>query len=343
MTHRIWEIENGTKPKPTETGELQNTWLADNARAMFLLAYTLEPEQLRPLLTCETACEMWKKLSTVHEQRSASNKLLLSTRLYDYRMASSDSIIQHIAKVQNMAAQLIDVGEPVTETTIKAKILGSLSAKYSNFQTAWDNVPQEIQTLGNLEERLLREEARLTASDEGPSAFAATKKNQVKKNGDKPTSREAKVRNSDSKREVRCCRCQGLGHYARNCKNKNKKKESERDASESRDCAFIVECAKDKKTIGKSEKVDIPIDVANSVLSANKRDCWLTDSGASRHITYRRDWLSNYRDLPDGGTVSLGDNKECRVAGEGTVEIEKFVYAANGRRLGSKMYYSFLT
>lgn len=167
-------------------GEAREAWSADNARAMILLSSTLEPEQLRSLLTCETACEMWRKLmwiklnSTVHKQKSASNKFLLSTKLYDYRMAPNDLIMQHIAKVRNLAAQLINVGEPMSQTTIMAKILGSLSPKYANFQTAWDNVPQEMQTLENLEERLLREEAGLSANDENPGAFAGTKKTSEK-------------------------------------------------------------------------------------------------------------------------------------------------------------------
>lgn len=40
-------------------------------------------------------------------------------------------MVQHIAKVQNMVAQLIDVGEAVTEVTIMAKILASLSSIYN--------------------------------------------------------------------------------------------------------------------------------------------------------------------------------------------------------------------
>lgn len=132
---------------------------------------------------------MWRKLSSVHEQKTASNKLLLSTKLYEYKMAANDSVVQHIAKVRNMAAQLIDVGEIVSDMAIIVKILGSLLPKFSYFQTAWDNVPQEMQTLSNLEERLLREEARMSASDESPGAFAAVKKS---KNKDKTKRKKRK-------------------------------------------------------------------------------------------------------------------------------------------------------
>lgn len=47
-----------------------------------------------------------------------------------------------------------------------------------------------------------------------------------------------------------------------------------------------------------------------------------------RLITHRREWLTQYRQLTDGGIISLSDNKECKVIGEGTILIEKYVDGA---------------
>ncbi|KAH0815124.1 hypothetical protein GEV33_007667 [Tenebrio molitor] len=138
--------------------ELRDTakWIKDSAKAMFLIS-TIESEQLEPPLVCLTGKE---KLTSLHEQKSASNKLLLTTRLCEYRMSPGDTIIQHVAKEQNMATQLPDVG----------------------FQTAWDNVAPDQQTLNNLQERLIRKEARLTVANEETGAFSKCKKNGIKKN-----------------------------------------------------------------------------------------------------------------------------------------------------------------
>lgn len=61
-------------------------------------------------------------------------------------MAPGDSVVQHIAKVQNMATELTDLGETVTDMTIMAKLLASLATKYSTLQTAWDSVDPDRQT-----------------------------------------------------------------------------------------------------------------------------------------------------------------------------------------------------
>lgn len=60
------------------------------------------------------------------------------------------------------------------------------------------------------------------------------------------------------------------------------------------------------------------------LVSADRKDVWITDSGASAHITYRRDWIEDLRPLT-GEKVTLGDDGECKVVGIGKVRIEKLV------------------
>ena len=91
-------------------------------------------------------------------------------------------------------------------------------------------------------------------------------------------------------------------------------KKDDSSSSEPHDCVFVTEKGSGSRSVnvGKEGSARLPVGVANSVLRASKREVWLTDSGASRHITNRREWFSEYRELTDGGTVSLGDDKECR-------------------------------
>lgn len=54
-----------------------------------------------------------------------------------------------------------------------AKILGSLPSKYNALITAWDSVESEQQTLDRLRQRLIKEEGRLTVSEDTCGALAA--------------------------------------------------------------------------------------------------------------------------------------------------------------------------
>lgn len=82
-------------------------------------------------------------------------------------MNHSDSIVQHISKIQNMAGQLKDVGETISDVFIMVKILG---------------VTPESQTVEYLQERLIKKKFRMTASsDEATNAPAAMSLRTTKK------------------------------------------------------------------------------------------------------------------------------------------------------------------
>lgn len=317
--NEIREIVDGTRIKPVDPASVDTKgWIRDDAKAMFLIASALETKQLEPLLVCVSAKQMWDNLCRIHKQKSASNKLLLLQKFHEYRMGPSDSVVQHIAKIKNLAAQIGDVGEVVSDLTVIAKILGSLAPKYSTLQTAWDSVDPARQNLENLEERLIREEARLGGEVENGTTALVAAKNDFKKKGKKPT------------KHVTCYRCGKKGHYAHSCRTK----QSEKDGNcASSDCAFVGEVARSDRDAA-CGSVSSSGDSANELLASDQREVWLTDSGASQHVTNRRDWLSNYEPINNGGKVSLGDNKQCEIAGKGTVNIQKLV---NGLWCDSKI------
>lgn len=125
---------------------------------MFVLSSSIDYNQLDYLVTCTSATEMWKKLSGIHELKSVSNKLDLTTTFHEYRLTPSDSISQHIAKIENIANQLKDIGQTVPEIRIMATVISTLPSKYNAFVSAWDSVPENNQKMNNLRVRILREE-----------------------------------------------------------------------------------------------------------------------------------------------------------------------------------------
>lgn len=177
VTHGLHDIVDGTRARPAgdDANVAVKAWVKDNAKAMSLIASSVEREQLQGLTNCTSAESMWSTLTSIYERKSASSKLLLLQRYHEYQMKSEDTVIQHVTNVQKLASQLKDAGHEVTEMDIMAKILGSLLAKYSMLSTAWDSVPVADQTVGVLLERLIKEESRLTADDSAANALAAVK------------------------------------------------------------------------------------------------------------------------------------------------------------------------
>ena len=97
----LLEIVEGTEIKPEATennAAVVKAWTKKDAKAISILASSIDYMQLDYLVTCTTSREIWTKLSSIHEQKSASNKLALTNKFHEYRMAQTDSIAQHFAK-----------------------------------------------------------------------------------------------------------------------------------------------------------------------------------------------------------------------------------------------------
>ncbi|KAL7287220.1 hypothetical protein TKK_0018651 [Trichogramma kaykai] len=188
----IENIVDRTRERPTQAGVELKSWLKDDSKAKFLISSAMEPEQVRHILICETSKEMWTKLIAIHAQCSSTHKLLLTQRFHEYRMSSNDSVTMHIAKVQNMARQLLDVGENVSNQTVEY-----------------------------LQQRLLEEESFLEGDiEEEAKALAATVKKGGKADGASGAQRKKGSKQQHRKR-VKCFSSNKKGHYARECTQKD--------------------------------------------------------------------------------------------------------------------------
>jgi hypothetical protein len=73
-------------------------------------------------------------------------------------MIKGDNITNHVAKVENIARVLKDIGQPITNEMIITKIICNLPPNYNNIVVAWDNLPTIIQTIRSLTTQLFNQD-----------------------------------------------------------------------------------------------------------------------------------------------------------------------------------------
>ncbi|XP_024873884.1 uncharacterized protein LOC112455901 [Temnothorax curvispinosus] len=184
LANDVLDVVNGDRVEPHDrTSAEGKAWVKDNAKAMFFISSSMEYSQLEPLLTCADVNTKVPRVS---------------------HMGPTDTVVQHVARVQNMATQLMDLGENLSDVTIMAKVLASLTAKFLAFHTAWDSVEPARQTIENLQERLLREESRLSADAGEVTVFAAVKVTKTSTSEDSKTKRKKKKK---EKKDIECFIC----------------------------------------------------------------------------------------------------------------------------------------
>lgn len=62
--------------------------------------------------------------------------------------------------------------------------------------------------------------------------------------------------------------------------------------------------------------------VISDVVSAKYSDVWLADSGASKHMTSRREWFSDLKVIEGDCYVTIANDARLPIRGYGTIQLE---------------------
>jgi hypothetical protein len=286
---------NELKP---ESRDEQVIWNKQDGMAMFILTSSMDLDQISLIENCETAKEVMNKLEAIYEHKSEFNKMMVHEKFYQYSYCSSDTMAQHVSKVESLAKQLRESGEQISDTAVMTKILSTLPSSYRSLRQAWLSLDSASQTIQNLTSRLIDEEASLVKDTTSETALV-TSKGHI-------TYGKAKGNTSHTNTSHRflCYNCNKRGHFARDCKAP-------------------------KKSVRKNkEQPDMLAFSAESNSYNHGEHVWILDSGASMHMTFRRDFFCELNEYHSGNgnrTVKLGNKQDIEVCGKGSILINKLV------------------
>ena len=153
----------------------EGDWIDKDAMCQQIIIQSLDLKFAKHMMTCKMSHQMWRKLLTIHEQNATESVQLLQQKFYELRMQPNSDVIDYISAVEQMAEQLNDLGEYISQRAVMTKILCTLPPRFRHLSAAWDSVPTEQQTVESLTLRLLKEESldhiHGQMDDEGEKAF----------------------------------------------------------------------------------------------------------------------------------------------------------------------------
>ena len=278
-------------------------------------------------------------------------------------MTEGESVITYISKVQQLAKQLTNLGETVTDRQLIAKIRVGLTSSFDSFLLAWDNVPTTDQKLVTFQQRLVKRQESLKS--QSSSSFTSdfsieqalfTKSNATQNKSEQrkdltPDQKLAKLnRLENRKKKTRCFKCGHKGHWGGECPFYSDDSESDHD-SHSRSKKHIPiapvlarHSHNRKKSHRRSQRSHAHLTASqingdsNSdssdasseaycvTTSALSDSFWYADSGATESMTDKRHWFHTFKDIPDQQwSVTIADGHKVWVRGIGNIIVYSFV------------------
>ncbi|KAJ3662741.1 hypothetical protein Zmor_007072 [Zophobas morio] len=330
--HELLDVVEGMKARPDSggTSKEQEDWDRKDEKAQFALSCALETNVVRHIMNMKTAAEMWTRLVTIYEQKNKTSIHILHQKFYNYQMRPGATITEHVAAIEELVRQLEDLNQKPTDEQIITKVLYTLPQQYQHIAAAFDMLPEKEQTMVNLLPRLLKLEtmrngmAEIKNDEEANSALYTSNGNRGQRQNHQ-RNRGGRYQNQQRQQFTKqrfsgkCYNCGKTGHRKIDCyKPQNTQNNGQANAASNSGASSAMMYTAETMAVGYAGEL------------------WVADSGASKHMTFRRDIITNYREFSasERKPITVGNNETIYAEGEGDVMITSYV---NGQVLEQGM------
>ena len=306
--------------EPTEANTANTDWIRKNAKAQKYIVTTIDKKPLMHVLSCSTAYEMWRKLSSIYERDSSQQKCTLMQDLFSFAYDKNMDVVSHVSKLQNIKHKLEALGQKIDDGLLMSKILTVLPPKYKHFVSAWESTSDTNKTTENLIARLLAEEQRVEIETNRDSAvaFKAVERKCYKCNSAGHIARHCDSRSTELNKMRKCFTCNKTGHLAKDCTKTPKTKVTQTGCGickktnhAEKDCFF-----RNKNDKTKRDELSF---LTNNTTESNH---WIIDSGTTSHMTNNKSGLKDLVQINSKVGVAKA-NEQMTAVGRGSVQFEE--------------------
>lgn len=242
-----------------------------------------------------TTKDLWTKLKSLFDDSGFTRRINLLRTLISTRLDDCDSMGSYVNQIVETAQKLRGTGFNIDEEWIGSLLLAGLPEKFSPMIMAIEHSGIAI-TADCIKTKLMDMESEIGKTG---SAFAGKDYKSDHKSHVSSTSKPADRNVKYDKKDVKCYKCKQTGHFQNKCPKKSN--DSKHFNSKNSKCGTTFSAV---------------------FLSGQFRtDEWYIDSGASVHLTARKDWLERVCENTNLQEIMVANKVKIPVSCQGDVNI----------------------
>ena len=275
-------------------------------------------EPIYNLIAHEThARTMWQTLESLYASKSGSNKLYLLKNFVELKYKDGTPFTEHLSEFQGRCDQLSAAGIKFDDDVLGLFLLITLLDSWETFRVSMISAaPNGIVPLQMAKTSALNEEMRRKAQGISTHSEVLVTEKRGRSQKELKGGRDKSRSKSRSRyKNIECHYCHKIGHIQRNCflwkkESKDKRGKQKEKDHDDRDCV----------TTATSDDLVILHD-PNSLNFVSDESMWLIDSGATLHVTPRKEFFTSYTP-GDFGVLKMGNDVVSKVIGVGDVCLQ---------------------